>query len=59
MTPKHIYTVELRSLELEGLSKYVRTIGSSSHRGPVILDRKKSCSDPGQFHYLYMITDAQ
>jgi hypothetical protein len=38
------------------LSKYVRAIGSSSHRGPVILDRKKSCSDPGQFHYLYMIT---
>ena len=54
MTPKHIYTVELRSLELEGTVKIC-----SRHRGPVILDRKKSCSDPGQFHYLYMITDAQ
>jgi hypothetical protein len=32
-------------------------IGSSSHRGPVILERKKSGSDPGQFHYA--ITDAQ
>ena len=49
MTPKHIYRVELRSLELEGT---VRAIGSSSRRAPVILDRKKSCSDPGQFHYL-------
>ena len=26
--------------------------------GPVILERTKSCSDPGQFHYA-MITDAQ
>jgi hypothetical protein len=41
MTPKHIYTVELRSLELEDTVKTC-----SSHRGPVILDRKKSCSDP-------------
>jgi hypothetical protein len=41
----------------KGLSKSVRTIGSSSHRGPVILERKKSGSDPGQFQYA-MITDA-
>ena len=47
MTPKHIYTVELLSLELEGTVKIC-----SSNRGPVILDRKKSCSDPGQFYYL-------
>jgi hypothetical protein len=31
------------------LSKSVRAIGSLSHRGPVILERKKSGSDPGSF----------
>jgi hypothetical protein len=35
-----------------------QSVGSSSHRGPVILEREKSGSDPGQFHYA-MITDAQ
>ena len=47
------HTVELHSLELEGTVKIC-----SSYRGPVILERKKSGSDPGQFHYV-MITDAQ
>jgi hypothetical protein len=49
-----LYTVELRS---KGLSKSVQAIGSSSHRGSVILERKKSYSDLGQFHNA--ITDAQ
>jgi hypothetical protein len=40
-------TVELRWLELKGTVKSVRAIGSLSHRGPVILERKKSDSDPG------------
>jgi hypothetical protein len=47
------HTVELRWLELEGIVKIC-----TSYRGPVILERKKSGSDPGQFHYA-MITDAQ
>jgi hypothetical protein len=40
-------------LNSKGLSKCVRAIGSSSHRGPVISERKKSGSDPGQFHYSF------
>ena len=35
----------------KGLSTSVRAIGSQSHRGSLILERKKSGSDPGQFHY--------
>jgi len=49
-------TVEFRWLELERTVKMC-----SSHRGPVILEREKSDSDPGvpgQFHYA-LITDAQ
>ena len=42
----------------KGLSKCVRAIGSSSHRGPVIWERKISGSDSGQFHYA-LISDAQ
>jgi hypothetical protein len=33
----------------KGLSKSVLAIGSSSHRGRVILERNKSGSDPGSF----------
>ena len=46
-------TVELRWLELEGTVKMC-----SSHRGPVISERKKSDSNPGQLHYA-LIADAQ
>jgi hypothetical protein len=53
-----IYSRTSLARNLKGLSKSVRAIGSSSHRGPVILERKKSGSDPGQFHYA-MITNAQ
>jgi hypothetical protein len=48
-------------LEFENwtLKIYIRrAIGSLSHLGPVISERKKSGSDLGQFHYA-MITDAQ
>jgi hypothetical protein len=45
-------------LNSKGLSRCVRTIGSSRQRDPVISERKKSGSDPGQFHYA-LITDAQ
>jgi hypothetical protein len=37
------------SVNTKGLSKSVLAIGSSSHRGRVILERKKSGSDPGSF----------
>jgi hypothetical protein len=36
-------------LHSKGLSKSVLAIGSSSHQGRVILERKKSGSDPGSF----------
>jgi hypothetical protein len=42
----------------KGLSKSALAIGSSSHGGPIILERKKYGSDPGQFHY-DIITDAE
>ena len=50
-------TVEFADSNSKEMSKCVRAIGSSSHRGPVILE-KKSGSDPDQFHYT-MKTDAQ
>ena len=45
----HIYIYSRTSLarNSKGLSKSVRTIGSSSHRGPVNLEKEKSSSDPG------------
>ena len=49
-------TAELRSLELEGTVKICSSY--RKYEPPVILERKKSGSDPGQFHYV-MITDAQ
>jgi hypothetical protein len=42
-----------QSLELEGLSKSVRAIGSWSHRGPVILERKTIGFWPGAVSLQY------
>jgi hypothetical protein len=58
---QRIAKTEIRKIytdPIKGLSKCVRGIRSSSHRGPIISEKKISGSDPGQFHYA-LITDAQ
>jgi hypothetical protein len=44
-----ILQIQIKQKDSKGLSKSVVAIGSSSHRGHVILERKKSGSDPGSF----------
>jgi hypothetical protein len=46
-------TVEFADSNSKEMSKCVRAIGSSSHRGPVISERKKSGSDHDSFNTLY------
>jgi hypothetical protein len=52
-------TVELRCLELEVTVKMCSSYQKFEPPRSRNFRQKKSCSDPGQFHYLYMITDAQ